>query len=387
MPDAPSPYCLSVRGEVPAFAGTTVDPQSIRVGGRGGFIVRPRKTPIPGLVLPDYLVPAVAAHAGQAPGVAIQDDLDGGLDLDQVGLAGDQVGQVAALHTVVETPGLQVVVEVPDVNKVVAQVLQRRSDLLDVAGGDAGLGHREASAGSGPPNLDLNGLYANIQAWNQYVKAHHPVGIGVGLGRRGNFDGTDLHRLHRHVGLEALTTESHRGTGAAASGGQLSDTFRYEVLLVLQHFGTSCLVIETHLNLVGGGDRSGGRDAQLYFEPTAGIGYHRHASGRAFLYLVNDIDSEAVTLVVLAGVTNATYHRQCTYPALGRGYVEAALLQGYINRAGPTLGIGYPDETVTTTSGRLYQGQVHGGRPVAAIVNQHDPAVVDLAPTNWRHRR
>ena len=87
------------------------------------------------------------AHAGQVPGVVVQDDLHGGLDLQQVGLAGDQVGQIAALHTVVETPRLGVVVEVPDIDKVVTQVLKGRTDLLDVAGVDAGLGYREAGAG------------------------------------------------------------------------------------------------------------------------------------------------------------------------------------------------------------------------------------------------
>ena len=76
-------------------------------------------------------------NAGQAPGIAVQDDLHGGLDLDQVGLAGDQVGQVAALHTIVEAPGLGVVVEVPDVNQVITQVFQSLAPTsYDVAGVD-----------------------------------------------------------------------------------------------------------------------------------------------------------------------------------------------------------------------------------------------------------
>ena len=85
------------------------------------------------------------------------------------------MGQVAALLTIVETPCLGVVVEVPDVNKVVTQVLQRRTDLLDVAGVDAGLGYGEAGAGRRAANLDLNGLDTYVQARNQDVEGHHAV--------------------------------------------------------------------------------------------------------------------------------------------------------------------------------------------------------------------
>ena len=340
MPDAPfcpHPRPLSLgEGEVPPSSGMNFfcfPPGSahfhpfIRVGGQGRIHCPPLQDAYSWPCLTKLSGSSSCAHAGQVPGIAVQDDLNGGLDLHQVGLAGDQVGQVAALLTIVETPCLGIVVEVPDVNKVVAQVLKGRCDLLDVAGVDAGLGDREAGAGRGAANLTSMVWIPTSRPGMVTSKDIMPLpsvaGLGAGVTSR-------VPTLTRLMGTKDLKPSPL--TVMVEPGPPLvSDR-------VIIPSGTSWATVVTTLISVRRPRTQPSWNCSRGWPPWWGcaavVSNRPLASGNADTVVVLPLlasytisNVEAAALVVLAGEAGATYHRDGSHAARLRGH-------GYLTRPG-----------------------------------------------------
>ena len=213
-------------------------------------------------------------------------------------------------ETVVEAPGLGVVVEVPDALQVFTQRRKARSSGHDVTWGDARLYDREAGAGGGAAHLDLNGLDTHVQAGDQHAKLKHAVPVGVGLGSRGNVDSANLDAADGDRVTEALAAHANRGAGAAAGLGQGHYAFGDHVLLNVGNPAFVPLQVEGYLYLVGGRYGGVGRDAQLDLKVAAGVGHYRNPGLGALGNLVGNVNGEAGALVVLAGVTPAANDRE-----------------------------------------------------------------------------
>ena len=297
----------------------------------------------------------------------------------QVSLAGDQVGQVATVLSIVETPCLGVVVEVPDVDKVVAQVLQRRTPTALMSPGLT-----PDSVTVKPvlavvlAHVDLNGLDTHVQAGDGHVKGHHAVAVRGRLGRRGYVQGADLDQAYGHEGLETLTTDGHswnRGRRwwwtrlMMPSGTSWATTVGYyqsDVILVLEGQPSPELLEDGMAAVVGM------RSCSL--KATAGIRQRRHRGGIAIAGVVNDLS----TLKLLP----SSFLLGKPVPRTTARVPYAARLSGVTvtSRAGITATCtvpvrpresSNPDGPIAFSRSCLGQRQVNGSGPVAAVVHTY----------------